>query len=248
MDRLPPELWRGVLQQLSLPPLLLVKAVCQAMAGHVRAVVRSAAWQTRTPLNEFALREAIKTQVHSYKLPLTVSIYPELLPEDAQCLATIHRMKLLVRHATLSEMVHPVDPAQFEHDTFRDENTCLVPCDLCIEIRGEGIVASETALRQVLQSVLRTRGTYSAHKAAVADALWNYAEEPALGAAWPYRWRTNGEEVLTSFKDVLVSMKPATEIRAGKWIVNEAPWSGLECEKEALDLKTLCTMGLGLCL
>ena len=244
MHALPPELWREVLLHLSMPRLQLLKAVCRAMAQHCRAMLRSEAWQTHTPLNEFAMRESIKTQVHVYKLPLTVSIYPEFLPEDAQCIATIHHMKLMAKNWMREELVHSVDATTFEVDAFYDRNNCLLVRDLCIEVHGEGIFTSETALRQVLQRVLRARGKPSVLPDCLVDSLWNYTEDATKGTPWSYRCGQDGEA--EPLKHILESINPVTQIRTGKWVINEAPWSMLQFERWNLDIRDMCRMGLGL--
>ena len=244
---LPVELWREVLLHLSMPSLQLLKAVCKAMAQLCRAVLRSEAWQTRTPLNEFALRESIKTQVHTYRLPLTVSFYPHFLPEDAQCIATVHRLKLMFRNNTTEELVQPVDASQFGFKKMYDSNIHLVPYDMCIEVHGEGVYTSESSLRQLLQRVLRMRGNNEALRGGFADSLWNFCVDTSRNDAtiWPFEWTQNEDE--ESFKGIFSSMCPVTQIRKNKWIDHQAPWSQLgNCEYETMSLEQLCATGLRL--
>ena len=246
---LPPELRRLVLQCLSLPQLRLLKAVSRAMASDCRAVLRSEAWQA-IPLNQIALEAELKTQLHAYKLPLTVSVCSRLFPPDAPCIATVHRLKLArVNH---DEAVSDVGPEawvkRYGPATREDTFTCVT--DMCIEVHGVGICGSETSLRIALQEELRKRGMYKPGPDNKIDGREDYAQ-----ALWPYQiephedgWsmgHTGKHTDDVELDELLGQMEIATEVRKGVWWRHEKPHSdqnGFDYCGE-LDLLALCRLG-----
>tara|TARA_Y100000768_G_scaffold377615_1_gene351051 strand:- start:6176 stop:6982 length:807 start_codon:yes stop_codon:yes gene_type:complete len=261
---LPPELRRLVLQCLSLPQLRLLKAVSRAMASDCRAVLRSKAWQIKGA-NHFALQEELKTQLQSYRLPLTVSCFPKSFPVDAPCLATVHHLRL-VRLDLLGEPLNADDVATWAL-TSDNKDLCTIISEMCIEVHGHGICGSVTTLRQVLQEVMRARGVdirdpvnhnkknWNAKK--VREGLWRYevtegdeegcwSVDPRMCVPSPSgKHHRAPEEVPTEM--VLENLVPVTEVRKGFWMLNEAPWTcESECTGGELDPLYMCQLGLKL--
>tara|TARA_B100001094_G_C18153153_1_gene784880 strand:- start:1091 stop:1906 length:816 start_codon:yes stop_codon:yes gene_type:complete len=177
---LPPELRRLVLQCLSLPQLRLLKTVSRSMATDCRTVLRSKAWQIRGA-NHYAMEEELKTQLHTYRLPLLVSCFPNCFPKTAPCLAVIHRLRLN-RLNSYGDAVNADDVTTWGYTRDSSDLSTIVS-DMCIEVRGHGICGSMTTLRQVLQEAVRMRGVEGAswsHQGTewttekVAEGLWTY--------------------------------------------------------------------------
>jgi hypothetical protein len=247
-DRLPAELRHAILQCLSLTQLRLLKAVSRAMANGCRAVLRSEAWQD-VPLNLIMLETELKTQLHAYKLPLTVSVCGRLFPPDAPCIATVHRLKLgRVNHDEVASDVGPEAWVQRYGAEARD-NTFTSITDMCIEVHGVGICGSETSLRIALQEELRRRGLFKPADGKI-DGRGDYAQ-----ALWPYKieihsdgWsmgHTGKHTDDVELDDLLSQMEVATEVRKGVWWRHEKPHSGENgfdfCGE--LDLLALCRLG-----
>ena len=245
---LPAELRHAILLRLSLTQLRLLKAVSRGMASDCRAVLRSEAWQ-KIPLNIVMLETELKTQLHAYKLPLTVSVCGGLFPTDAPCIATVHRLQLTrISH---DEAASDVSPAAWVKKYGRPtrEDTFTSITDMCIEVHGVGICGSETSLRIALQEELRRRGKYKPGDGKI-DGRDDYA-----GALWPYDvvldedgWalahgNSYGEQV--TLDELLGRMEIATEVRKGVWWRHEQPHSGENgfdyCGE--LDLLALCRLG-----
>ena len=241
---LPPELRRLVLQCLSLPQLRLLKAVSRAMASDCRAVLRSEAWQ-EIPLNLIALEAELKTQLHAYKLPLTVSVCSDYFPPEAPCIATVHRLKLArISHDEAASDVGPEAwVKKYGPETREDTFTSIT--DMCIEVHGVGICGSETSLRIALQEELRRRGKDNKidGREDYAQALWPYKiKHHSDGWSMGYTGKHTDEVELD---DLLSQMEVATEVRKGVWWRNEKPHSDQEgfdyCGE--LGLLALCRLG-----
>ena len=259
---LPPELRRLVLQCLTLPQLRLVKAVSRAMASDCRAVLRSKAWQIKGA-NNYALQEELKTQLQSYRLPLTVSCFPTSFPIDAPCIATVHRLRL----ARLDEWGEPLnadDVATWGHECNDKKDVYTIINEMCIEVHGHGICGSLTMLRQVLQEAMRARGVDFRHPLCYNKKLWN-AQKVTEGM-WAYEVTEDGEEGYWSVRNrvcmpsscgkyfnapdevpidmLLENLVLVTEMRPGCWFTNEAPFSSENgFDGEQLDLLYLCRLG-----
>mgnify|MGYP003323303615 CR=1 FL=1 len=177
---LPAELRHSILLHLSLTQLRLLKAVSRGMASDCRAVLRSEAWQD-IPLNTIMLETELKTQLHAYKLPLTVSVCGRLFPPDAPCIATVHRLKLA--RVSPDEAVSDVSPEAWmqRYGSERREAPFTSITDMCIEVHGVGICGSETSLRIALQEELRRRGWFKPADGKI-DGREDYAQ-----ALWPYK-------------------------------------------------------------
>lgn len=241
---LPPELRRLVLQCLTLPQLRLLKAVSRAMASDCRAVLRSKAWQIKGA-NNYALQEELKTQLHSYRLPLTVSCFPRSFPVDAPCLATVHHLRL-ARLDDRGEALDADDVATWGHKSSNNEDVDTIINEMCIEVHGHGICGSLTMLRQVLQEAMRARGVDIRHPLYYNQKHWD-AEKVTEGL-WKYEVTEDGEEGCWSVKNrlcvpsscgkrrdapeevptemVLENLVLVTEVRPGYWLVNEEPCTG----------------------
>jgi hypothetical protein len=254
---LPPELRRLVLQCLSLPQLRLLKAVSRAMASDCRAVLRSKAWQNNGA-NNHALQEELKTQLQSYRLPLTVSCFPRSFPINAPCLATVHRLRL-ARFDDGGEPLDADDVATWGHKCNNNEDVYTIVNEMCIEVHGHGICGSLTMLRQVLQEAMRARGVDWRHSEyynkthwtakKVTEGLWKYeVTEDDEEGGWSLKERLCGkrrvapEEVPTDM--LLDNLVLVTEIRPGCWFTNQAPctWeSGFDGDE--LSPLYLCRLG-----
>ncbi len=255
-DALPTELCRAILFHLSLPQLRLVKTLSRAMATSCRTVLRSEAWQ-EVAVNQIALEAELKTQLRAYRLPLTVSVFSEHFPDDAPCIATVHRLKLArFDHHEKACSVAPsawVDTIRnFEHDAALDEEHTVIT-DMCIEVHRVGICGSETTLRQALQEAMRTWGlptteTLGGSPINLADALWPYQFEYrddgwSLSQMWDASAKKTVHEV--PLDHLLTRMEIATEVRKGKWWKQEGPHcsqNGFDYCGE-LDLLALCRLG-----
>ena len=240
---LPPELQCAILHHLSLLRLRLVKMVSRAMANRCRAVLRSEAWQV-IPLNQIALEAELKTQLHAYKLPLTVSVCGRLFPPDAPCIATVHRLKL--GRVNRDEVASDVSPKAWvkRYGAEARDDTFTSITDMCIELHGVGICGSETSLRIALQEELRRRGTSEIlYGKNWAQALWPYQIEPhsdgwSMGHTGEY-----GDEV--GLDDLLSSMEIATEVRKGVWWRHEKPHSDQNGFDYCGELNLLALVRLG---
>ena len=243
---LPAELRLAILQRLSLPQLRLLKTVSRAMANGCRAVLRSEAWQD-VPLNLIMLETELKTQLHAYKLPLTVSMYSDWFPPEAPCIATVHRLKLT--RISPDETASDVSPAAWMHrwgpETADDDKAFTSITDMCIEVHGVGICGSETSLRIALQEEMRRRGKSMSSKGTrnVAQALWPYKVE-LHSDGWSLAHK--GKHVDDVELDSLLNwMEIATEVRQGVWWKHEKPHSGENgfdyCGE--LSLLDLCRLG-----
>lgn len=239
---LPPELRRLVLQCLSLPQLRLVKAVSRAMASDCRAVLRSKAWQSKGA-NDHAMAEELKSQLHTYRLPLTVSFFRKIFPRDAPCLATVHSLRLN-RVNDSGNCLNADDVATWAHVDDK-EGIATIVSDMCIEVHGHGICGSITALRQVLQEAVRTRGVEGASwnrdekkwtTQQVAEGLWAFEVEADVyeEGGWSVisrlcmpsscgRYLNPPEEMPTVM--VLEGMEIVTEVRKGVVMESEMPMS-----------------------
>ncbi len=224
---LPPELCRAILHHLSLVQLRLLKTLSRATANHCRAVLRSEAWQS-VPANFHALEQELKTQLQSWKLPLTVSCFPRHFPKEAPCLATIHRLKMVRLDPfgyldTTARAWEVRDSGEYRH--YR-----TIITDMCIEVHGYGICGSETTLRQVLQQAIRDRGvctgryTHGWSTQVLRTQLWPFEVEADPddpdGGVWQLASAGGGEVPLN---DVLESLKFAVEVRKGIWAAVDPP-------------------------
>ena len=244
MDLIPAELRHAILLRLSLTQLRLLKAVSRGMASDCRAVLRSEAWQ-KIPLNIVMLETELKTQLHAYKLPLTVSLYSEWFPQEAPCIATVHRLKL--SRVNSDEITSDVSPAAWIRKWGPEiaDQTFTSITDMCIEIHGVGICGSETSLRIALQDELRRRGRQPSPG----------VDAPPAKGLWPYKVEVEADywsltHVGKHVDDVeldrlLCHMEIATEVRKGVWWRHEKPHSGENgfdfCGE--LDLLALCRLG-----
>ena len=248
MDLIPAELRHAILLRLSLTQLRLLKAVSRGMASDCRAVLRSEAWQ-EIPLNLVMLETELKTQLHAYKLPLTVSVCGRLFPPDAPCIATVHRLKLgRVNHDEAASDVSPEAWVK-RYGAEAPDNAFTSITDMCIEVHGVGICGSETSLRIALQEELRRRGKFKRADGKI-DGREDYAQ-----AVWPYKielhadgWSMGHAGKHTDdveLDDLLSQMEVATEVRKGVWWRHEKPHSGENgfdyCGE--LDLLALCRLG-----
>ena len=246
---LPAELCRAILLHLSLPQLRLLKAVSRAMANCCRAVLRSEAWQ-EIPLNQISLEAELKTQLHAYKLPLTVSVCGRLFPPDAPCIATVHRLKL--GRVNRDEVASDVSPKAWvkRYGAEARDDTFTSITDMCIELHGVGICGSETSLRIALQEELRRRGKYEPGPDNKIDGREDYAQ-----AVWPYKiephedgWSMGHKGNYTDdveLDELLSQIEIATEVRKGVWWTHEKPHSdqsGFDYCGE-IDLLALCQLG-----
>lgn len=240
MDLIPTELRRAILLRLSLTQLRLLKAVSRGMASDCRAVLRSEAWQD-VPLNWIALEAELKTQLHAYKLPLTVSIFSAFFPTEAPCIATVHRLKLA--RVNYDEVACDASPETWVPAD--DENTFTSITDMCIEVHGVGICGSETSLRIALQEEMRRRGTPKPEgfKVDMADALWPFRvelDEDGWSLCHGNEWANQ-----VKLDRLLDRMEVATEVRKGVWKVHDPPHSdqnGFDYCQE-LSLLGLCRLG-----
>jgi len=255
-NTLPAELCRAILFHLSLTQLRLVKTLSRAVATSCRAVLRSEAWQ-EVATNYIALEAELKTRLHAYRLPLTVSVFSEHFPDDAPCIATVHRLKLA--RYDHHEQACSVEPSawvetirNFEHDAALDEEHTVIT-DMCIEVHRVGICGSETTLRQSLQEAMRTWGlptieTMGGSPINLADALWPYKFEYrddgwSLSQMWDASAKKSIREV--PLNHLLTRMEIATEVSKGKWWKQEGPHcsqNGFDYCGE-LDLLALCRLG-----
>jgi hypothetical protein len=239
---LPVELCQAILLHLLLPQLRLLKTVSRAMANSCRAVLRSEAWQ-KIALNQIALEAELKTQLHAYKLPLTVSIFSAFFPEDAPCIATVHRLKLA--RVNCNEVACDTSPEAWKFVPADDDDTFTSITDMCIEVHGVGICGSETSLRITLQEEMRRRGTPkpTGFKVNTADALWPYKIEPEEDG-WSI---VHGNEWVNEVKldRLLDRMEIVTEVRKGVWWMHEPPHSGQNGFEHCgeLSLLGLCRLG-----
>ncbi len=259
---LPPELRRLVLQCLTLPQLRLLKAVSRAMASDCRAVLRSKAWQIKG-VNHHALQEELKTQLQSYRLPLTVSCFPSSFPVDAPCLATVHHLQL----ARLDDYGDPLDAndvATWGAKCNRNENVSTIVNEMCIEVHGRGICGSLTMLRQVLQEEMRARGKDWEHSLYYNKTHWN-AKKVTEGL-WKYEVTEDGEEGYWEVNDRLCMPSPCgkyfkapeevptdmllenlvlvTEMRPGYRFFNDVPCTGESgFDGDVLHPLHLCRLG-----
>lgn len=239
-DWLPAELRLAILQRLSLSQLRLLKAVSRAMANGCRAVLRSEAWQD-VPLNLIALEAELKTQLHAYKLPLTVSICSAFFPTEAPCIATVHRLKLA--RVNYDEVACNASPEAWVPAD--DEDTFTSITDMCIEVHGVGICGSETSLRIALQEEMRRRGTPKPEgfKVDMAAALWPYdvmLHSDGWSLVHGYEWADQ-----VKLDRLLDLMEVTTEVRKGVWKAHEPPHSdqnGFDYCQE-LSLLGLCRLG-----
>ena len=241
---LPAELCRAILLHLSLPQLRMLKALSRATASCCRAVLRSEAWQ-EIPLNDIALEAELKTQLHAYKLPLTVSVCSFLFPPDAPCIATVHRLKLTrVNHDEAASDVSPEAWVK-RYGAETRESTFTSITDMCIEVHGVGVCGSETSLRIALQEEVRRRGSSEAvhGKRDWAQALWPYKIE-VHSDGWSMGC-TGKHNDAVELDDLLSLMEIATEVRKGVWKRHEKPHSGENgfdyCGE--IDLLALCRLG-----
>ena len=234
---LPAELRHAILLHLSLTQLRLLKAVSRGMASDCRAVLRSETWQD-IPLNMIMLETELKTQLHAYKLPLTVSIFSAFFPNDAPCIATVHRLKL--GRVNPDEIACDVSPEVWvERD---DDDTFTSITDMCIEVHGVGICGSETSLRIALQDEMRRRGTPKppGFKVNMADALWPFRITDGWSLAHGNEWANQ-----VKLDRLLDRMEIVTEVRKGVWWTHEPPHSdqnGFDYCGE-LSLLALCRLG-----
>jgi len=226
---LPSELRRAILHHLSLVQLRMLKTLSRAMANHCRAVLRSKAWQA-VAANYYALEEEIKTQLVSYKLPLTVSCFCRYFPNDAPCLATIHKLKL----ARLDGDGNLVTKRSAWGDKdMANENMSTIITDMCIEVHGYGICGSETTLRQVLQQAMRDRAIrftdpptgWSTRTDKMAKALFPFTvsqnpDPDAEDGLWSVTGLSNDQVPLNY---ILEEMCIAVEIRKGVWNTPDPP-------------------------
>ena len=240
-NSLPAELRNAILQCLSLSQLRLLKAVSRAMANGCRAVLRSEAWQD-VPLNLIALEAELKTQLHAYKLPLTVSIFSAWFPTHAPCIATVHRLKLA--RVNCDEVACNASPEAWVR-TADDDDTFISITDMCIEVHGVGICGSETSLRIALQEEMRRRGTPKppGFKIDMAEALWPFRVE-LHADGWSL---VHENEWVNQVKldRLLDRMEITTEVRKGVWQTHEPPHSdqnGFDHCGE-LSLLGLCRLG-----
>ena len=244
-NSLPTELRHAILLRLSLMQLRLLKAVSRGMASDCRAVLRSEAWQ-EIPLNIVMLETELKTQLHAYKLPLTVSIYSQFFPPEAPCIATVHRLKLT--RVNSDEITTDVSPAAWvpRYGPETGDSTFTSIVDMCIEVHGVGICGSEVSLRIALQDELRRRGK--------KEPPQDVNAQPAQGL-WPYKIKLHadgwslardGNNINDVQLDHLLDiMEIATEVRPGVWWRHEKPHSGENgfdfCGE--LSLLDLCRLG-----
>tara|TARA_B100000787_G_scaffold168409_1_gene157107 strand:+ start:2728 stop:3528 length:801 start_codon:yes stop_codon:yes gene_type:complete len=259
-NALPVELCRAILFHLSLTQLRLVKTVSRAMATSCRAVLRSEVWQG-VGANIFALEDELKTQLHAYRLPLTVSVFSVHFPEDAPCIATVHRLKL-ARYDN-HEKACSVDPQAWvntekhiiHEPALDDEHTVIT--DMCIEVHRVGICGSETTFRQALQEAMRKWGldntgldnTVIANgRLRLADSLWPYNVEYSADLSMVSRmWDASENKYIheVPLDHLLTRMDIATEVRKGKWLTHDGPHSSQNgfdyCN--GLDLMALCRLG-----
>ena len=219
---LPPELLVHVVVHLALPRLRRLKAVSRATANACRRTLRSDEWRSDENLD--AMDAELKTKI-DYKLPMTVCIFPAALKH--KCLATIYELKLLRTDS---------DGAYI--DLRKRRNWCVIPDDdstqtlvgaMCIEVHGEGIAGSEHALRTMLQSVLRERGTCQ-HSNKLADTLTS--DYVKFGA--------DAQEKM-SLHALLGEICPVTEVQKGRWEVHDSP-----SHEYSMSVWEMCAMGLDL--
>ena len=238
---LPPELLVHVFAHLTLPRLRLLKAVSRATAQTCRSVLRSAEWCKGT--NRFEVEEELKTQSHSYKLPMTVSMFHRDFKDGHKCIATVHRLKLLRLLEDAGDYLNTRDRKEWEYERLNDDSTFTVVGEMCIEIHGEGVVGSEYALRNVLQEVMRQRGRTKFSRGLKADELnGSYEDVDEDGEVCVTR---GGTEM--SLHDLLRNICPVTEIAHGVWEVHQEPCSMQgEYEHMSLNVLDMCKMGLGL--
>lgn len=256
---LPTDLWLKILHPLSLPQLRLLKAVSRATANQCRAVLRSKAWQRLGP-NAFTLEEELRTPVHRYKLPLTVSIFKEAFPIAKPLIATVHRLKL-ARINGEGELVDAPSQKDWAYQNLalsrvQFPKVRTVITDMCIEVHGRGICGSEAALRQVVLEELVARGGtddkdcddddyYSGYHVIVQWSL----EELIAGMyiydvetnedGWSVTERKGGFEVPIDV--LLCGMEIVTEVQKGVWKVHGEP--GHMLSGGDMDVVRLCQHG-----
>tara|TARA_B100000963_G_scaffold205514_1_gene178928 strand:+ start:855 stop:1667 length:813 start_codon:yes stop_codon:yes gene_type:complete len=260
---LPPELRRLVLQYLSLPQLRLLKTVSRSMATDCRAVLRSRAWQIRGA-NYYAMEEELKTQLHTYRLPLLVSCFAKFFPRNAPCLATIHRLRLN-RINSYGDALNADDVATWDAKHNDNSDVSTIVSDMCIEVHGHGICGSMTTLRQVLQDVVRARGVKGAASnrmgqewttEALQEGLWKYevtelgedeggwSVGPRLCVPSPSGKHLNSPDEVPTVM-VLQEMEIVTFTRKGFFMDNECP-SSMEEGRDYygnMDPLYMCQMG-----
>lgn len=150
---LPDEVWRRILQSLSLPQLRLVKTVSNDMANHCRCVLRGEDWQ-KWGANGYALECEVATQAtRSYSFPMDVCFYEEQLM-GPYLTATIHRLKLKVETAS-GQFPDPNIPSTWTRDVL--EKCVVHVVDMLIDVHGRGICGSEYALRSVIAEEMKKR-------------------------------------------------------------------------------------------
>tara|TARA_B100000767_G_scaffold225641_1_gene215035 strand:+ start:1014 stop:1835 length:822 start_codon:yes stop_codon:yes gene_type:complete len=264
---LPAELCRAILFHLSLTQLRLVKTVSRAMATSCRAVLRSEVWQD-VGANMFVLEDELKTRLHAYQLPLTVSFFGDHFPQGAPCIVTVHRLKLArydkhEKACSVDSQAWCSTNTDFFHEPALDDEHTVIT-DMCIEVHRVGICGSETTLRQALQQAMRRWGLKSIiiedgqqrpTTVKMADSLWPYnfeidCDSPnsrSIRKMWDASENKYVHEM--PLDNLLTKMDIATELRDGadghKYKLVEGPHSeqnGFDyCD--VLDLMTLCRLG-----
>ena len=251
---LPPELLAHVLAHLTLPRLRLLKAVSRATAQTCRSVLRSPEWCKGT--NRFEVEEELKTQSHSYKLPMTVSLFHDDFEDGHKCIATVHRLKLLRMNDNGGYQNTRGGAREWEHvGRHNNDPTTTIVGEMCIEIHGEGVVGSEYALRNMLQEVMRQRccGDACARRTAAelntSRIVWSCSWSGRESCDKKIRPASDATRPEMSLHDLLEEICPATQIAQGVWAVHQMPCSMQgdgEYEHCVMNVIEMCRMGLDL--
>ena len=240
---LPPELLAKVLTHFSLPRLRLLKTLSHATASVCRRVLLSEEWSKGT--NYYQMEEEIKTQYHSYKLPLVVSIFFDDFEYDDWLLATIYKLKL----KKINSEGNFLDASDASHWT--DDNMCndindTIVSDMCIEVHGQGIAGSVWTLRRMIQEHMREHGCNDFVRNTKVNQICTAVEGNKVVEYFSASSSYTNSKLIT-VKEMLVNMSPVTKITTGEWKLHEAPYSG-ECGSDhcLMNVFSMCSAGLDL--
>jgi hypothetical protein len=248
---LPDVIWLEILTCLTLAHLRALKAVSREMATHCRHVLRSEKWQNDGG-NAIDLRYELKATTRQPTFPFTVSILDEyfggpgcrygydIREGDGYVLATVHSMDI----AFIDDDGNRVERAIGLKAESKNNELHSELVDVCIEVHGQGIFASELGLRIMLQALVVERGTSGWPKSRYSSAAqrisgWEIVDEDD-GTQSRSIGDTEIDEMMTTI-ELLQHMNVMTETAKGKWMQNE-----MVCSDEGYALTVLNAMRLKL--
>jgi hypothetical protein len=168
LDSIPDVLIVEVLTYMALPFLKSTKAVNKRLANLGRRVLRSGRWH-KIGFNLAEMSDELQSTTVSMKFPIKVALLEPLLfghrqlmwcLQDDAVIATIYSINVVywTEQGTVlkKSTALPIDRDYVDDDErvgFRGEIV-----DLCIEIPGHGLIASEDGLRMAMHQILVDRG------------------------------------------------------------------------------------------